>query len=387
MDNIVEKIYISSLKFLDVLAPEEACQKITEEAIKLAGGDDGSIVLKQGAIYKRIYSSTDKELEMVISKKSFEYQTVKKQTVMILDTTKTSKAYAKLKHQGIKSVLLIPLSYKKKGMGVLVINSHIKNQFSKLDLSAYNLFGSMASIIIRKTQLYDETRKALEVKDLFIALAAHEFRTPLTTINGYVQLLHQRWRGKKMVETPWIEQLLWECQRLTTLTGELLTLNRIKAGQFVYVWKECDIRELLDRAFENLRFIYPRRILEFHDISPNKPAIVTGDYDKLVQVINNLLDNAVKFSPVDTPILVKLNVIKKMILLTIEDSGFGISKVDLPKVFEAFYKSQGHQKTGMGLGLYLTKYIIQEHHGSIRVSSKQSKGTSIQVELPAISYG
>lgn len=370
MDNILEKIYKIGLKFLVPLTLEENYALIVKEAMKLVKADYGSILVGQKG-----------ELQGYIRKV---FQTRKP---LILTPLEIAKVNHYIKNNNTKSIIVIPLRNRSQPLGVLVLMSLKENYFTQQDINTLRLFSPMATLAIRKTQLYDETQKALEVRDLFISMAAHEFRTPLTTINGYIQLLHSKLSGAETPESRWTEELLREGSRLTLLVNELLAVHRIKSGQFHYVWQECSLKDIIARALRDSRFTHPQRRIVFENKLDGKKDNVIGDCDKLLQVITNLLDNAVKFSPPGKHIMINLEVKLPYVLLRVKDQGQGIAKKDIPEVFESFYQS-GHQSKegGMGLGLFITKEIIKQHRGLIKIRSKKRSGTSVEIRLPVANY-
>lgn len=242
----------------------------------------------------------------------------------------------------------------------------------------------MASLAIRKTQLYDESKKALEVRDLFISMAAHELRTPITTISGYSQLLYSKLGGSASVESRWISDLAWETLRLTHLVNELLEVDRIKGGQFQYTFEECSLREIIRRAISDFHFIHPEHKVILED-KLNGGDLVIGDFDKLLQLVINLLDNAAKFTPPEKEINLTLNFKSSYIIFTVKDQGHGITGKDLPQVFEKYYRGEVI-KEGMGIGLFLVKNIVNQHHGTINIFSKENRGTRVKIKLPMVKH-
>lgn len=242
----------------------------------------------------------------------------------------------------------------------------------------------MATLAIRKTQAYDETQKALGARDLFISMAAHEFRTPLTTISGYIQLLQSKLSGANTSEARWTEELSWETSRLIILVNEFLQLHNIKSGQFRYHLKECSLKEIAERAIKITRFTHTHHKVILEDNLAGQRDTVIGDHDKLLQVVTNLIDNAAKFSPQGTNIIISLQLHSPYLILTVTDQGRGISKKDLPGIFESFYQGSAKQG-GMGLGLFIAKNIIRKHRGFIKIRTKKGAGASVDVILPPAS--
>lgn len=381
MDNALERIYKSGLKFLVPLTPEETFRIIVDEAIKLVHGDQGAIFLEEGGALNEIYSSVPGH-PIRVRRKGFTHRSFAKRETFIVNAKELSKIYPQLVVAGIKSIIFIPLSYKNKSIGVLTVRSDKNKGFAKNEPDILRLFGSMASLAIRKMQLYDEVKRALEIKDLFLSMAAHEFRTPLTTISGYTQLLVGKLPKDHSAQSRWVEELSWETDRLTSLVNELLEVSRIKGGQFQYVWRECHLIRIMERAVAEFCFSHPDRELHFYNKLTDSQDIVVGDFDKLIQVASNLLDNAAKFSSAEKEVSITLDCRPSDFVITVKDSGQGIEKKDLPRIFEGFYRGSRVPGEGMGIGLFLAKSIVTRHKGLINVRSKPGKGTSVEVRLP-----
>lgn len=381
MDNSLEKVYKSVIKFLQPLVPEETYQLVTEEAMRLVGADYGSILFWQDGQFKRLYASSPHLFTITTRKKGFMYEVLKKRKMKILTIEQIGKIHPEMKKLKIRVTVGIPLSYRSKSVGVLSMMSRKEGYFTPDKLSILRFFAPIASLAITKTQLHDETKKALESRDLFISMAAHELRTPITTINGYSQLLYSKLAGADKLESRWVSELSWEIKRLTLLVKDLLEIDRIKRGLLHYSFQECSLREIIRRAMADFRFSQPGHKLVLQDSLNGSSGKIIGDFDRLLQLTINLLDNAAKFSPTDSEIMIKLTAKKPYIYLTVQDHGSGISKKDLPMLSQKFYRGSGSGE-GMGLGLFLAKNILEEHHGEMKIRSQEKKGTRIEVRLP-----
>lgn len=382
-ETILEKIYQSALKFLEPLKSEEIYSRIVKEAVALVSADYGSLILDQKGDLVRVYSSSPTAKISIIRKQGYTYESFSSSQAFVVQEDELKRVHPEIVKMGIKSNLFIPLSYKGKSLGVLIVNSSKTKRFSNRELNILKLFGSLASLALRKTELYNEAQKALEIRDFFISMAAHELRTPLTSVNGYIQLLKNRYPSESSTEGKWIHQLWRESIRLTNLVHELLEVNKIKQGKLQFIWKECDLCEILKRALDNFKFTHPERKIIIKNCTAGKKCLVIGDYDKLIQLIINLVDNSAKFSQPDSLIMITLKKKKKEYLIEVIDQGVGISQNDIGRVFEGFYKGSNNLKEGMGLGLYLAKDIITKHHGSVNISSQENKGTKVELRLPA----
>ncbi len=386
MIKTLERINRAALRFLEPLSPEELYPIILSEAIELVKADQGSLFLWKDNRLQKVYASSPQIMTIKNRKRGLSYQAFKANKSFIADATPLQKIHPAIRKLGIKSTIFIPLSYRKVSIGILGLLSKKKHHFSESQLKILELFGSMASLAIKKNQLYVETKKALELRDQFIALAAHELRTPLTAAHGYSELLYRKVGNLSGSTQKWVQGLYPEMIRLKNLVKELLDINRIKSGQFEYILKECYLSEIVQRSIDNLHFRYPKKIVTFNSSIPAKDTRVIGDYDKLLQVSNNLLDNAAKYSEENSRIEIFLKKRNGFLNLSVKDQGIGISKKELPKVFDSFYKGEDNQKEGIGIGLHLSKHIIDYHHGTIALKSKNNKGTTAEVKLPGVKY-
>src|SRR5581483_9252744 len=382
---ILERINKASLKFLNSLSEKDTYKLVVEEAIKLVNFRYGRIYLEADGELKSVYQTNPVMAQIIKRPTGFTYQAWKQNKLIFIDKTKTpdlSKIHPAMRNMGVKSVLYIPLSNRGKSIGVLIINSDKQIHFSHHFLQLLKLYGSTASLAIRKAQQYSEINKAIATRDLFISMAGHEFRTPLTTINGYIRLLQKKIsKENHPVESEWIDQLAAEGLRMTYLVNELLEINRIRSGKLSYHWKESSLREILKRAMNNFRFSHKDRILIYKEKSNIQTDHIIADFDKLLQVFTNFLDNSVKFSPKDTPIALELSYRYPYYKVKGIDKGKGIDKKELPHVFEEFYKgADSHQ--GLGLGLFLAKNVIERHKGTISLKSNKNSGTTVTVRLP-----
>lgn len=382
MEHILEKINQAAVQLLEPVTPRDVYMTVVKEAIKLVGASFGSIFLLRDGQLERVYSSTPILDKVKIRKKGFVQKTFQTQKTFTVDMTKVENIHPLLKQLNIRSVMLIPLSYRNKPMGVLTIQSIKEQHCSEKELSVLKIFGSMASLKIRNSHLYAEMEKALETRDLFISMAAHELRTPLTTIFGYVQLLQNKIQGDNQTVKKWLDELGWETQRLTKLINDILEINRVRKGQVHYIFRECNLREIIRRATDAFNLMHPNRRLIYQEQLKEGDDLVVGDSDKLLQLMINLLDNAYKFSFPDTDIIVSLKTALPYLKIGVADQGQGISKKELTKVFEAFYKGDYNKNQGMGLGLFLAKDIVEHHRGMIHLHSKKNLGTTVEINLP-----
>jgi signal transduction histidine kinase len=383
-NNILEKINDSAVQLLAIQSLEELCKIIVEEAKNLVDAEYGSIYLIKKDKLERVYATVEFLNHMKPRKNGSVQKTFHGGTVAILQQENLQKVRPELIRQGINSMITIPLSYKTNSIGVLTFYSRDNESFLSDEAHILTLFGSIASLAITKAQLYDKTTKALQMRDRFISLASHELRTPLTSINGYIQLLHRRMaHNTDSIESRWVKELYIESIRMTNLVKELLDINRIKQGQLAFVFSEVSIKEVIEKAIERFQLLNPDHPITFTNTITDNNYTVIGDYDKLVEMVTGLLNNAGKFSKPHLEISVSLTATPRTLHLSINDQGKGMSKQDLAGIFEGFYKSNhAGNKDGMGVGLLLAKHIVTHHRGKIRIRSQEDKGTTVAIALP-----
>lgn len=386
-ESILEQINRSALRFLQPLTSQKTYAVIIEEACKLVDGEMGYMVLEENGKLNLVYASEEVLRHFKIRKKGYTYTAFSKRKAFVVYAKEYVRVHPELLELGIQSAILIPLFYKNRQLGALgVFSTRSDAGFTNKELNILKLFGSMATLAIRKTQLYDETHKALESRDMFLSMAAHEFRTPITTIAGYAQMLRLRLIKLKEdhdTEKRWTEEIYTETIRLSRLVGELLEVNRISSGLNVYKWQEPSLKVLLNRAVSNFNAARPQYKIKLLD-NLNGADQIVADSDKLLQVFVNILDNAAKFSSSDKEITIELKDKGDIFSINIRDQGLGIPKNERANIFKGYYRGTNNQKEGMGLGLYISKEIIEKHKGTIRVKSKINQGTNMEIRLPKL---
>lgn len=383
MDKALEKIYKCGLKLLSSTSPEKTYKLVVREGMKLVGADYGSILLDEKGVLKRVYASDSMLYQIKPRPKGFMFNVFQFNQPKILSSRGIIKIHPEIQALNIQSDLMVPISNKGKTIGVLTLMSKKDKFFTKRDMQTLKLFGQMATLAIMNVQLYNETKTALESRDLFISMASHELRTPLTTISGYAQLLNTRSADLRKAESRWVKELLTEVNKLALLMDELLEVNNIKTGELQYNFELNSLREVIGKVTANFNFMHPNHRIIFDDNLSGKDLVI-GDFNKLIQVFSNLLDNAAKFSFKKKEISIILKHKSPYLVVSIQDWGIGIPKKDLTYMFDKFKRGTNHLKEGMGLGLFLVKNIINQHHGKVTINSAVAEGTTVEVKLPKV---
>jgi signal transduction histidine kinase len=215
----------------------------------------------------------------------------------------------------------------------------------------------------------------------FLADVSHELRTPLTVIKGNVGLM----RMMNAFDEESLRSIESEVDRLTRLVKDLLLMTQAETGKLPLMLETVELDVLLFEVFEQMKILSAG----VHDIQIGniEPAVVTGDRDRLKQVLLNLGSNAIKFSPDNGRITLCLHVKKKRVVIAVSDEGPGIDPKERNYLFQRFYRgdksrSRTANESGFGLGLPIAYWIIRSHGGNIDVESEVGKGTTFSVWLP-----
>ena len=221
----------------------------------------------------------------------------------------------------------------------------------------------------------------------FIANVSHDFRSPLTSIKGYTQAMLDGTIPPEM-QNKYLDIILFETERLTKLTSSLLTLNQFENGGIPIDISVFDINYEIKRCSETFEQRCTDKQISIELTFDTKKLMVKADISKIEQVIQNLLDNAIKFSYNNSVIEIRTTERNRKIFVSIKDHGIGIPKDSINKVWDRFYKtdlSRGKDKKGTGLGLSITKEIIEAHGENINVISTEGAGTEFIFSLPSVS--
>ena len=217
----------------------------------------------------------------------------------------------------------------------------------------------------------------------FVSNAAHELRSPMTSINGFVEGMLDGTIPKEKY-TEYLTIVSSEVKRLTKLVNNMLDLSRIESGRETLTFTEFDITELIRRVI--IRFgqkIDSKGIVPEINMPETKVRVI-ADPDKIERILQNLIDNAIKFTPAGKRLIISCTPKDKKVYVSVKDEGAGISKEDLKFIWDRFYtvdKAHTGHKSGTGLGLAIVKSIIEQHGQEISVSSEQGAGTEFVFTL------
>jgi two-component system, OmpR family, phosphate regulon sensor histidine kinase PhoR len=271
--------------------------------------------------------------------------------------------------------------------------------------------GHIALIFIDETELYH----AEHLRAGFLANVSHELRTPLASLSGYIETLQGHAKDDALAQEKFLAIMAGQADRMGRLIKDLLSLSRIEMDEHLAPTDTVDLAQVLTDVIDALSPIASNRNIALQCDMPAAPLPVTGDRDQLIQIIQNLIDNAIKYTPKGQKVMIRLipqikhasprlkqeplgdsaprmpiveasrSSERHYALLEIRDTGPGIEARHLPRLGGRFYrveegKASGH--TGTGLGLAIVKHIVKRHQGSLHVQSKPGEGTVFSVALP-----
>jgi two-component system, OmpR family, phosphate regulon sensor histidine kinase PhoR len=233
-----------------------------------------------------------------------------------------------------------------------------------------------------------ELRRLERVRRDFVANVSHEFKTPLTAIQGFAETLLSGALDDKANRRRFVEIIREHARRLARLTDDLLKLSRIEAGRLELEIRPIRVEALVIGCIETARLNAKARGLEIHvDLQENAPA-VRGDGAQLGEVLQNLLDNALQYTPPGGQIVVKACSNGHEVIFTVTDTGIGIPESDLERIFERFYRvdaARSREAGGTGLGLAIARHIVDAHGGRIWVESAVGQGSRFHFSVPTAS--
>ncbi|WP_375769777.1 ATP-binding protein [Archangium gephyra] len=286
------------------------------------------------------------------------------------------------------SVMTVPMRAggKVHGMMILAACAH-QRRFDEEDLALAEELAHRVGMALENLRLYEEARQAVGLRDEFLSVASHELKTPLTSLKLQHALI-----GKSL--TPEcrasvgtrLPKAVSQVERLTSLVDSLLDVSRIGAGRLGLEPVEMELTQLLREVMERLSEVFAQAGcgVDF----PDTPT-VHGYWDpsRLDQVLVNLLSNAAKYGA-GKPIHVRVKVVDGRALLSVEDEGIGIAPGDVPRLFSRFGRAVSERHYGgLGLGLFISKQIVEAMDGRIRVESQPARGSTFTVELPLRARG
>jgi signal transduction histidine kinase len=287
--------------------------------------------------------------------------------------------------EGGRSVMVVPLGHAGKIAGSLMIGFRTRRSLDADVVATAEALASHVTVAVENARLIGSLRHAEQVKGEFLTIAAHELKTPVTSLRGYAQLTRRHISNTSELNVPRIAQALEvidrQSTRLGSLVSQLLDVSRLDTDHLTLDLAEADLVSLVESVIGTTRLSMPD-----HEIvlAASGPVVAMVDGPRLEQVVVNLIDNAAKFSPAGTRIDVSVGMLAPdTVKIEVADQGSGISSSHLPHIFERAYQGGDIQRTaGLGLGLYISRQVVALHGGQIEAESPPEGGARLTITLP-----
>lgn len=242
----------------------------------------------------------------------------------------------------------------------------------------------LKSRILELEQEIVDLKDRIKVNDNFLNIAAHEVKTPVTVLKAYTQMLLMQFeKDNQQKYVPTVEKMSDQLDKIIHMVADLLDTARFSTESMYCLMNDLDLNHCLNTCFENIKAAHPSYNISCN-LAPGNP-IVSGDKERLEQVIDNFIGNAIKYSPSNKVIELKSELINGELIISVTDNGQGIPVEKQAHIFEQFYRvddASVRKLPGLGLGLYICAEILKKHHGKIGVKSQYGAGSSFWFSLP-----
>lgn len=338
----------------------------------------------------RFWGPSDEAMDVApgqhLSGRVFETQ----RPVLSLDPVRDNpEAAAQYREGGVGAMLLAPITAGERRVGVLMLYAPRPPIFAVSDTELAQLLADQAAVVLESRALIDHAARvkaqeeAARLKEDFVSAAAHDLRTPLTTVVAQAEFLERRASRDPAAppDVAGLQRIVRESKRLAALVTDLLDAARLEQGRLIGEREPVDLGAIVQE-------VTGRQRPDAHLVEVDVRGAVVGIYDRrrIEQLLENLLENARKYSPSATPVRVAVWQQDGEARIDVRDEGIGIPSTDLPRVFERFSRASNvddRRFHGMGLGLYICRGIVEEHGGRIWVDSEMGHGSTFHVALPA----
>lgn len=385
----------ASLAIASALSLDEVLQMITDQAARVINARFALISLQvEENLQTRTIRTTSQGAPKSISEvDETSQQALESVVAQIHGTTRLSGRSLHTLTEvpifaGVANIMAAPLQEREgRTIGVLMLAERESSQFTNDDEAVLTQLAQMASAAVQNARLYREAQDANRAKDDFLATLAHELRTPMTGILGWVQMLKADAVVQGDAATA-IEMIESSTRVQARLVEDLLDVSRIIAGKLRVERAPVELGPVVEAVVETFRARAEESKVQL-DVTLAEPALsVYGDETRLHQVIWNLLSNAIKFTPEEGRVRVELNRLESRAILRVSDTGRGISPDFLPHVFERFRQADNtttRSQAGLGLGLAIVSHLVELHGGEVRVESEgEGKGSTFIITLPIL---
>jgi signal transduction histidine kinase len=296
----------------------------------------------------------------------------------------------RLAELGLRSELVAPLLVGARPIGMLSLSREPVDAFTEQEIELVALLGRFVATAVQNIRAYESERKTVEelrrlsnLRADFVSLVSHELRSPMAAVIGAARTLQDRWRSLAPEQRDaFLALIADETSRLASLVGDVLDTSRIEAGTFSYRFEDVDLARLVGDAVDTAA-VTQQDVSVVASLPPGLP-LVRGDRERLRQVLANLIDNAVKYSPEGGTVEVRAQAANGVARVSVSDEGPGIPHGQEARIFEKFGRAEvpGGSKPGSGLGLFIARSIAEAHGGTLELRSRPDKGAIFVLSLP-----
>jgi len=285
----------------------------------------------------------------------------------------------------VRSFMIVPLFARGRGLGAMAFGSATPRRYGPVELALAEELAQRGALALDNARLYREAQDATRRKDEFLAMLGHELRNPLAAIGGAVHVLD---RISAQTEAAVRQRgiIARQTSHLARLVDDLLDVSRVVSGKITLKRERVELNALVSRCLQSLRARVDARRQESTFLPASEPVVVDADPVRLEQVVCNLIDNAIKYTPPEGSIRVTVERSGEEAIVRVRDTGMGIAPELLPRVFDMFAQADGsldRAQGGLGLGLTLVRRLIEQHGGSVAArSAGTNEGSEFIVSLP-----
>jgi len=292
-----------------------------------------------------------------------------------------------LRRLDLKSAMVVPLSVGNQTFGALTFGSDQPGRFGRDDLAFAQDVARHAAFAIQNAQLYLGSQSALRARDEVLRVVSHDLRNPINNISMTATLLLNV-PGDRRASRGMLEIIKRGSQRMNHLIDDLIAVARVHAGQEIPLKVQAENPvSIVEEACETSKIEANSKSIRLTSEAPSTLLPVKADRDRVLQVLYNLIDNALKFTPAGGSVIVRCESFGRSVRFSVKDTGRGIDEAHVDRIFEQYWQAKATAHLGSGLGLTIAKTIVEQHGGKIWVESKPGIGSTFFFTLPHSAAG
>jgi len=298
--------------------------------------------------------------------------------------SQSEEGLASLTELNPKSIILLPLVARKKTIGILFLGMGESGRpYSSTDLTFAELIATRIQIAIDNIVLYNEAQKATKARQDILAVVSHDLKNPLTVIKNGFEMISKLIKNNDLEKA---QELLQSTNKSTAfierLINDLLDFSKLQEGTFSIQQRPVVIKEIVIEAVSPFLNVAKEKSIDFSWDTPHADLIIECDPVRITQILMNIIGNAIKFTPANGKVNMKIIESENAVQFLVSDTGPGISEEELPHIFDRYWQVKGTAYLGTGLGLSIVKALVEAHNGKIWVRSKVNEGSTFCIEIP-----